>query len=323
MRVAQVAVDRERHPDLPVAVAQVRAETQEPLPVEIALKARPLRLDRDPARGGVVDQRGRQAAGQRVQHELDRVGPLLAAEQRRQLIVGDLDGLRVAHLRARPVEPVDPRAVQPAIDPPVLQPEPERPDLGLLRDRRDGREQRLAVHTVHPVRRRHPALIHGWRPRARQRACRSALDPAPVAELPAVSGAAVPRRLTRPARSGGAPRPACGRGPPPGRTRLSPPALPSAPSAAPARGPRSPRPRRAAPRRAPADLTLAGAANDPGRPPRSARRSPRRSAARPQAALTSSRTTCSRMRFGCSSSSNHSAPPRAPSGAAPRGSGPR
>ena len=60
----------------------------------------------DPACRGVQHGRGRHAAGERVQQELDRVRPLVVAEQDGRLAVGEDEGLLAGVvLAAGAVEP--------------------------------------------------------------------------------------------------------------------------------------------------------------------------------------------------------------------------
>jgi hypothetical protein len=100
----------------------------------------------------VVDERCREAPGERVQDILDRVRGPVAGEQHGRLVVVEDERLaaRVV-LLARAVERLDLRAVVPAAEPVVARAELEAAERRVGGDGRDGVRQRADVDAVDGV----------------------------------------------------------------------------------------------------------------------------------------------------------------------------
>ena len=126
-------VDAERHADALKPVAGLVVDAQRAANVHVAGEGRLDRVELDLARRGDVDDRRRQAGGQRVQQVLGRVGAGVGAEQDRRLARVDLERLAAGGvLAARGVEALDRRAVVRAVDPAVGGAELEPRQLRLL-----------------------------------------------------------------------------------------------------------------------------------------------------------------------------------------------
>jgi hypothetical protein len=107
------------------------------------------RRELDLARRGDVDDRGRQAGGERVQQVLGRVGAGVGAEQDRRLARVDHERLAASGVfAAGGVEALDRRAVVGAVDPAVGGAELELGQLGLGLDQVERGEHLLRIHAV-------------------------------------------------------------------------------------------------------------------------------------------------------------------------------
>ena len=117
----RVALDAEGHADALEAVARLVVDAQRAAHVHVALERRLDRREPHLARRGDVDDRRRQARGQRVQQVLGRVRAGVGAEQDRRLARVELERLAAAGvLAAGGVEALDRRAVVGAVDPAVV-----------------------------------------------------------------------------------------------------------------------------------------------------------------------------------------------------------
>src|SRR5262245_61528624 len=81
-----VAFDGEPHRDPLVPVAHVGVQPEDAVQVDVAGDGGADLGQADVAGGGDVGQPGGQARGQRVQHELDRGGPVVPADQHRRVV---------------------------------------------------------------------------------------------------------------------------------------------------------------------------------------------------------------------------------------------
>jgi DNA-binding SARP family transcriptional activator len=116
--VVEVAGDLERHSDLLVAGADGLVEAEEAVQVHVALDGAFQAVEHDPARGGVVDDRARQARGERVEQVLGRVGGPVIAEQHRGLVGVEDERLDAAGVRSPgAIEPLDLGAIVATVEP--------------------------------------------------------------------------------------------------------------------------------------------------------------------------------------------------------------
>ena len=145
----RVAADAEADADLLEAVAVLVRQSERSLHVHVALERRLDLRQVHAAGGGDVDERRRQARGERVQQVLGRVGAGVAAEQDRRLagVDHELVGARRV-LLVGCVEVADRGAVVRSVDPPVPRAELELGDRGIGLDCVERPEQLLGVDAV-------------------------------------------------------------------------------------------------------------------------------------------------------------------------------
>ena len=144
-----VARHVKRHADPFEPVARFIVHAQRAAYVHVASERRLDGREFDLARRGHVDDRCRQASGERVQQVLGRVGARVAAEQDRRLPRVDHKLFAASGvLPAGGVKALDRRTVMRPVDPAVGGAELEPRQLRLRLDQIQRREQFLGVHAV-------------------------------------------------------------------------------------------------------------------------------------------------------------------------------
>jgi hypothetical protein len=145
----RVAAHPERHADALEPVARLVVNAESAAYVHVAREGGFDGAELHLARRGDIDDRGRQAGGERVQQVLGRVWAGVPAEQDRRLARVEPELLAPGRvLAARRVEVLDRRAVVGAVDPAVARPELKLRELGLLGDQVQRGEHLLGVHAV-------------------------------------------------------------------------------------------------------------------------------------------------------------------------------
>ena len=143
-----VALDREAHRDLLVAIAHGGVEPEDAVEVDVAADRGADLGELDLAGGGDVGQAGGEAGGQRVQHELHGGRSVVLADQDGGVVGVEDEGPLVGAFLSDPVVVGDGAAVVGAADPLVVGAELEAGCLGRLLHGVEGGEQGRGVHAV-------------------------------------------------------------------------------------------------------------------------------------------------------------------------------